>query len=232
MYKDISRLVSQSIDKETISIWEHCNKPEINFTALGVAESPFIMAILKKFAKLGIKIYSAGDWWKWPFVIDRETSGQTIPYNDRAYENDIDAISPHSPYAMSCDAAAIISVLTEISEFKDAHVCIVGRGHAVKGLTPMLIVNDYTVTQCHSHTKNIKTDLYGCEVIVWTAQEFRQPGKTKFTTDTFPHTAQLILDISNAIPRDFRPSLTVHNIGMVTTSILVNRAVRTFCNRG
>lgn len=221
MYKDISRLVAQGIDKDTELLMEqYGRKSQVGLNLIG--DTIFMAAIEAKLKRLGITRRTSHDFWDEPFVVDTEMENPPkAPFTDKAVVNDIDHVYFGDQNAMSVDAAACLEVLTQISDFKEAHIAVCGRGHAVKGLPKALIKNDYTVTQCHSQTKDIKRVISRADVIIWTLPEW------PFLAGSFPTEPKLIMNVSYYVPSSFSPA-KVMKVGNVATSILINRAVRAY----
>ena len=221
MYKDISRLVAQAIDKDTELLMEqYGHRSYVGLNLVG--DSVFTTSIETKMKKLGIRRQTSLDFWEMPFVVDTEMENPPkAPYSEKARNNDIDYVYWSGRDSMSADAAACLQVLTQLSEFKESHIAVCGRGHAVKGLTDALLANDYTVTQCHSKTKDIKKAIHHTDVIIWTIPDW------PFFAGSFPPDPRLIIDVSYHVSKDFPPS-KVMRIGNVTTSIIINRAIRTY----
>lgn len=221
MYKDISRLVAQGIDTDSLLLLEqHGRNSQVGLNLVG--DSIFTTAIETKLKKLGIRQYTSADFWEQPFVVDTEMENPPkAPFTDKAVANDIDHVYWSERNSMSADAAACLQVLTNLTEFKDGHVAVCGRGHAVKGLVNALLANDYTISQCHSKTKDMKKVIRNADVIIWTIPDW------PFFAGSFPPDPRLIIDVSYRVSKDFTPA-KVMRIGNVTTSIIVNRAIRAY----
>lgn len=219
MYKDIARLVAQCIDKDSLLLMEqYGRKSQVGLNLVG--DSIFTTAIESKLKKLGIRQHTSGDFWDLPFVVDTEMENPPkAPFTDKAVANDIDHVYWGARDSMSADATAALALITEISEFKDCIVAVGGRGHGVKGLTRALIANDYTVTQCHSHTKDVKYAIHTADILVWSEPEW------PFLAGAFPVRTRLIIDISYRVPKAF-PQDKVVRVGNIATSTIINRAIR------
>ena len=220
MYTDITRLISHWIDKDTLCRLEaYGRNSKLGLNLVG--DSIFTTAIQHKCDKLGIKTRTTPEFWDLPFVVDDEMENPPrVPRTEKAMDNDIDHVYWSDKTDMSANAAAALSVITDLSEFKNCIVAVCGRGHGVKGLARSLIVNDYTVTQCHAYTKDIKYAIHTADVVVWAQQDW------PFIAGAFPVRTRLIIDISYQVPKAFLPDKVVH-VGNIATSILINRAMST-----
>lgn len=88
---------------------------------------------------------------------------------------DVDGFKLDTPF-FPCTPIGIISYLQACNfNFDGAHVVVIGRSEIVgKPLAQMLTNLNATVTLCHSHTKNLATHIYHCDLIVCAV------GKAKF----------------------------------------------------
>lgn len=209
-YKTIAPTIANNINANTLSILN--GRKEIDLSVLG-AESQFTQAIDKKCEKIGIKRFPVYPVEAAPFIVDLEDS--TIS-TYKAGKNDIDACIDNSFYHMSCDAEACARIIGFLSDYENAHVGIVGRGHAVLGLANQLLAWNYTVTQCHSMTKDVNKAVSSCDVIVYAVPMW----------EPFDVENRFVLDVGYSVPRDLKSPKIIHNVGMVTTSLIVNRAAR------
>lgn len=127
---------------------------------------------------------------------------------------------------LSCTAKAVMMILRQLcDDLCGRHVCVIGRGHSVKGLAEILLTNDCTVTVCHSKTKELGHATFPADVIVNSAP------KTHGISGVLPAVGTIILDISGrlAVWEDFAlvDYIGPQDIGRLNISILLNRfAVR------
>lgn len=120
-----------------------------------LGDSQFTRAVRKKAEAAGIEVVP--NPIDAPVIVDVEVYNEPVPFSCR---QDIDKTFT---IGMSCCAEA---VLNKLGNVEGKHVCIVGRGHAVKGLEKALIVGDATVTVCHSKTKSVKKASKNADILV------------------------------------------------------------------
>lgn len=154
-------------------------------------------------------------------VYDTETTEG--PYNVRPL-HDLDAISTPE---MSCTAEALALLLCQqYGLLRGKHICIVGRGHAVQGLAEFLLMNDCTVTLCHSKTEDLLRASYGSDVLVLAA-----PIPAGVPVGVVG--MDLVLDVSGArgpvadyIREEGSTYVSAQDIGRLNISVLLNRFVK------
>lgn len=192
----------------------------------GSETSPFIQSIRRKANALGIK-YNMGVSQLYAddvggVVIDTETSNVDPRFIDPIL--DIDCITPSSS-GLSCVASAILALLLGNNLACGKYITIVGRGHAVKGLAPLLTEQGATVTVAHSKTPMVNKATVGADVVVYAVPRSASFG---FTLDT----KDMVIDLSRVIPYpDLLPHAKyVDRIGKLTVSILLNRFAKN-CHR-
>lgn len=192
----------------------------------GEDTSPFIRSIRRKANTLGIKC-SVGVSHLYAddvggVVIDTETSTIDPRLIDPLL--DIDCITPSSS-GLSCVASAILALLLGNNLVCGKYITIVGRGHAVKGLAPLLTEQGATVTVAHSKTPMVNKATVGADVVVYAVPRTASFG---FTLDT----KDMVIDLSRVIPYpDLLPNAKyVDGIGKLTVSILLNRFAKN-CHR-
>ena len=192
----------------------------------GSETSPLIQSIRRKANALGIKcnmgvsqLY-ADDVGG--VVIDTETSNVNPRFIDPIL--DIDCITPSSS-GLSCVASAILALLLGNNLVCGKYITIVGRGHAVRGLAPLLTEQGATVTVAHSKTPMVNKATVGADVVVYAVPRSASFG---FTLDT----KDMVIDLSRVIPYpDLLPHAKyVDRIGKLTVSILLNRFAKN-CHR-
>ena len=177
----------------------------------------FTNAIEKKIQALGLHHVSTPGH-RMPYIYDLEKTPRCsyIPNN---LSNDIDRCNAsHHAWPASCDAQACKMIVEELWMQRVStgkHVGIVGRGHAVDGLYEALIGCDFTLTQCHSKTGNLAEALKPCDIIVYAAPVW----------NPFDTTGKYVLDVGYSVPKDGIEGTIAHNIGKLTVSIIINRAV-------
>lgn len=213
----IAPWIADNIDKETIKKLN--GRREIDFSIIG--DTVFTRAVKKKLEKLGIKYFQSQFGLmlsSQPFIIDIESENGYQVYN-LAKENDIDCcLKSTDCHDLSCVSEACFRIISSIVELKNMHIGIVGRGHAVLNLAKRLLDSDYTVTQCHSKTKDLDVALKSCDAIVYAAPKW-QP---------FEMNNRFVLDVSYTIPKDCGNVHLINNIGNLNTSIVINRAVNRY----
>lgn len=192
----------------------------------GSETSPFIQSIRRKAHTLGIKC-SMGVSQLYAddvggVVIDTETSNVDPRFIDPIL--DIDCITPSSS-GLSCVASAILALLLGNNLVCGKYITIVGRGHAVRGLAPLLTEQGATVTVAHSKTPMVNKATVGADVVVYAVPRSASFG---FTLDT----KDMVIDLSRVVPY---PDLIPHakyvdRIGKLTVSILLNRFAKN-CHR-
>lgn len=177
-------------------------------------ETPFLKAIKKKAANLGIYcVYkNRVDLNVTPTVVDTETYKEPFHLIN---QQDIDKIQCDG---ISCCANAILAFLTNI-DIAGKNITILGRGHAVKGLAHTLISNtDATITVCHSKTRNLYESTLFADILVVAA-----PVKPVQVSSL---AGKIVIDVSGTFKGFVPEDRYVGNIGKLTTSILLNRAAR------
>lgn len=214
-YNELVLELAFSVDRDTI---DRKHKDNI-LTIFGDEESPYVKALKRKCNNVGILtnkpvIYSGT--FKYPYVIDIETYRGVFPTTPR-FDTDIDHLFTQGT---SCVAEACEMVLNTLKRTGE-NVLIVGRGHAVKGLSEALIAEDFTVTVCHSRTANFYSLLSVADKIVYTAPEW-----INYTYDVLKKDA-VIIDVSGATKEHkYLSGRTITNIGKLTTSVTTNRVAR------
>ncbi|MDD6530677.1 MAG: hypothetical protein PUF41_11995 [Prevotella copri] len=177
--------------------------------------TPFLNAIRKKAEKLGIQCVNATDADKaetTPVVVDTEICKTIFELSDQV---DIDQIEHNG---LSSCAQAIAEAFDYLHTLDGSNVTIIGRGHSVQGLADILVRwNNCTVTVCHSQTKNLYESTRYADVIVVAA-----PVKPAQVSSLAGKT---IIDVSGTFKDFVGDEYYVGNIGRLTTSILLNRAV-------
>jgi len=152
-----------------------------------------------------------------PYVVDQE-SFPCGDYPVTPVSRGFDLDCGDTP-GMSCTAEAVSRIIKALAG-EHPHVCIIGRGHAVKGLAEDLLRQDCTVTVCHSKTRNLQCASYYADIIVNSA-----PGAEFGYGVCGP--GNLILDLGGGLSRWEHSSLVTYigprDIGRLNTSILLNR---------
>jgi hypothetical protein len=158
-----------------------------------------------------------------PYVVDRETCPKSrfsvIPGDRRC---DLDCSD--SP-GMSCTAEAVSMILRALMP-DPVQVCIIGRGHAVKGLAEDLLRGDNTVTVCHS-----KTNADGLRMLTRVADVTVNTARTLHPYYHFaPCTGSVLLDVSGSLST-WENSNTItyvgpRDIGRLNTALLINRLAK------
>lgn len=218
--KTVQNLIEQLIaetDYNTIERLAHPSCRHLVLSLVGSAESQYLRGVNAKAKKLGIatrwatKRDTMTDGF---YLFDKETAG-SVWHISPCY--DIDGI--YSP-DISCTAEAVYKILEKL-EMRERHVCVIGRGHAVKGLLETLIANDYTVTVTHSKTKNTTNAAFPADVIVNSSQI--TPCSVGACIGS------VVFDISGSLAEcKYEKDVTYissREIGRLNTSILLNRFV-------
>lgn len=185
---------------------------------VGSEESRYLKGVAAKARKLGLLCepyaYQLNNDLQIFCVFDRETS--ELAWYEGAYY-DLDCLwNPNDP---SCTAEACLWILEELNATEGAHVCIIGRGHAVKGLAERLLLRDATVTVCHSKTRDFTWPSLWADVIINSAPTMRP----------IPTADCIVLDVSGEMERWSDCNLIHYfgprDIGRLNISILLNRFV-------
>lgn len=178
-------------------------------------ETPFLNAIRKKAGRLGIQCINQDDVGteeSSPIVVDTEVCKAGFNLSEKL---DIDQIEHDG---MSSCAQAVSEAFDYLHTLDGTNVVIIGRGHAVQGLADTLVRwNDCTVTVCHSKTKSLYESTRYADVIVVAAPV--KPAQVS------PLAGKTIIDVSGTFKGFVDDTHYVGNIGRLTTSILLNRAV-------
>ena len=187
-----------------------------NFYLLG-EESLFVRALLNKAKKLNVTCVHKDELKPtiYPTVVDVETYKESFILT--SYQ-DIDFIQH---YGLSCCANAILDTLTTIG-VSGKHVCIVGRGHAVQGLSNALVKANATVTVCHTYTDNLFEVTKLADILVVAA-----PIKP---SEVALENLDIVVDVSGTFSSFKGWSQYINNIGKLTTSILLNRVCKKSTN--
>ena len=207
--KAIDQMVEE-LDRETIEAAPSWLKT----MHLVGGSSKYLKAISAKGYKIGVPVR-----WAQPdeegrdgyYLFDREC-GVSWPISERY---DIDAVWNQG---MSCTAEAVFRILDRL-KILHSHICIIGRGHAVKGLAGRLLDNDATVTICHSKTKNLTSAAFFSEIII---------NASPADVATFSACVDsVIIDISGSLSRWRDSNLATYigpgDVGRLNVSILLNR---------
>lgn len=176
-------------------------------------ESPFVRALLNKAKKFDITCIHKDELKPTihPTVVDVETYKESFILT--SYQ-DIDFIQH---YGLSCCANAILDTLTTIG-VSGKHVCIVGRGHAVQGLSNALVKANATVTVCHTYTDNLFEVTKLADILVVAAPI--KPNEVALEN------LDIVVDVSGTFSSFNGWSQYISNIGKLTTSILLNRVCK------
>ncbi|MCF8462949.1 MAG: bifunctional methylenetetrahydrofolate dehydrogenase/methenyltetrahydrofolate cyclohydrolase, partial [Rickettsiaceae bacterium] len=101
----------------------------------------------------------------------------------RAYLNDSDAFIP-------CTPLGILHLINTIPSSKNKHVVVIGRSMIVgKPLVNLLLNNDFTVTICHSKTKNLAKIIRSADIVVTAV------GSPKKFTEEYFTKGQIVIDV-------------------------------------
>ena len=95
------------------------------------------------------------------------------------------------PCIKPCTAAGVMDLLRYYNiELDGKDVTIIGRSNIVgKPLADMMMAEGATVTQCHSHTKQLQNHTDYADIVVSAI------GQPKFITDFYVHGCQTIIDV-------------------------------------
>lgn len=117
----------------------------------GSEDSRYLNAVESRARKLGLKVARNTEapemYFGGPAVADLDTV-EKFPFTPYG-EDDLDGVLTGRS---SCTSDAVRTILNEL-RLEQLHVCIIGRGHAVKGLAGGLLEDNATVTICHSRTR-------------------------------------------------------------------------------
>lgn len=208
MLNEIVNKLAEQYDDETFA---HSADKQLFLVG---GETPFLKAIKKKAANLGVYcVYKDRvDLNVTPTVVDTETYKEKFTLID---QQDIDKIQHDG---ISCCANAILAFLTNI-DIASKNIAILGRGHAVKGLAEELMrCTDATVTVCHSKTFNLYESTLFAHILVVAAPV--KPAQVSSLA------GKIVIDVSGTFKGFVPEDRYVGNIGKLTTSILLNRAVK------
>lgn len=124
--------------------------------------------------------------------------------------NQGDLASGINPCHTPCTPKGILYLMNALNVPKSSHVVIVGRSNLVgRPLAHLLTNNDFTVTLCHSKTKDLQKHLESADVIISAV------GKPKFITGDLK--GKLIIDVginrdeNGKLCGDVDPQLAEHN---------------------
>ena len=175
-------------------------------------DNPYFRAIRKAGAKAGVTVVD-GFRATMPVLVDSSCE-QTYVLTSN---NDVDNLMTDG---LSCVAEATLIMLRTYG-LTGKHVCIVGRGHAVKGLAQALLAEDATVTVCHSKTKYLMCLMQDADMVVVAA-----PIKEHFR----PRYTSVIVDVSGAFAEEEDKLKAVceytRHIGKLTVAVLLERVAR------
>lgn len=205
---DIVNKLCEQYDNETFA-----NSVDKQLFLVG-GETPFLKAIKKKATNLGIycTYKDRVDLNTTPTVVDTEVYKELFHLIS---QQDIDKIQCDG---ISCCANAILAFLTNI-DIAGKNITILGRGHAVKGLAEELMYcTDATVTVCHSKTRNLYESTLFADILVVAAPV--KPAQVSSLA------GKIVIDVSGTFKGFVPKDRYVGNIGKLTTSILLNRAVK------
>ena len=205
---DIVNKLCEQYDNETFA-----NSVDKQLFLVG-GETPFLKAIKKKATNLGIycTYKDRVDLNTTPTVVDTEIYKELFHLIS---QQDIDKIQCDG---ISCCANAILAFLTNI-DIAGKNITILGRGHAVKGLAEELMYcTDATVTVCHSKTRNLYESTLFADILVVAAPV--KPAQVSSLA------GKIVIDVSGTFKGFVPKDRYVGNIGKLTTSILLNRAVK------
>lgn len=205
---DIVNKLCEQYDNETFA-----NSVDKQLFLVG-GETPFLKAIKKKATNLGIycTYKDRVDLNTTPTVVDTEVYKELFHLIS---QQDIDKIQCDG---ISCCANAILAFLTNI-DIAGKNITILGRGHAVKGLAEELMYcTDATVTVCHSKTRNLYESTLFADILVVAAPV--KPAQVSSLA------GKIVIDVSGTFKGFVPENRYVGNIGKLTTSILLNRAVK------
>lgn len=212
-YKKIPAALAEGYDKLTKEMLRQSDLL-LALSYRGDREAPFLRALCRKAEALGFLVTSQAITA--PTVTDREAYAGVPPFN-----TDIDAVCGGSHYWIPAVSFGLLRIIQE-AELDRKNICIVGRGHAVKGLDAELLAADHTVTVCHSKTdlKTLADHIARAEVLVMATPEL--PDGLEWPE------AELILDVSGVLGGAIAEACDNYvgpgAIGRLTTSILCNRA--------
>lgn len=191
----------------------------------GSHDSRYLKGLAAKAKKLG----AAVRWFdclppnvcSFPYIIDMEhyTHGGTLTAPDRMIY-DLDSTF-HGNHESSCTAQACLAVLGALTCTEGINICIIGRGHAVKGLADELLRRNATVTVCHSKTKDLLPHTYLADVIINAAPD------THPLSDITKGRGCVVLDVSGSLKAwdgsNIMTYIGAQDIGRLNTSIALNR---------
>ena len=208
IYTEIIKTLSEQIDGETIALLPTSGK----LLLLGSQDSIFLKSIKRKADSLGI-MYDHTFRFTPPYqgaVVDTETCP-----SDLQLSSDVDIDHSFSD-GLSSVSQGVFALLLAADLVHKKNITIVGRGHAVKGLAQALIYNNATVTVAHSKTTSLLQATQNRDVVIYATPNVSQ--------DISYNTAELVIDLGNAVPHPDRLSCEyINRIGQLTVSVLLNR---------
>ena len=206
--------LAEELDRETS---EKGSREKLQM--FGSEDSRYLNAVEDRARKLGLKVArntEAPVYLDGPVVVDTETIDgfPIIPF--KSY--DLDGVESNRA---SCTSEAVRTILDKLL-LDRPHVCIIGRGHAVKGLAAGLLEDDATVTVCHSRTRWLAEIAGIADVVVNSAPEIPD-------TEFIFHRCCTLVDISGGLSRYKHSGELTYigpgEVGRLNVSILLNRFV-------
>lgn len=222
MNEMIDKLVADLDERTRVALEGRAHESAIHL--YGSRESRYLKGIAGKAKKFWVPVRWFDcrpplTFFEGPIIIDRESNEDAfeevfIPYG----EHDLDCIQHEG---MSCTAEACMYILRALRAMEGKHVCIIGRGHAVKEMAEHLLARDATVMVCHSKTRDLLSCTYWADVIVNGA-----PG-TQPLSDVTRSRNSVVLDISGSLSAWENSNIMTYigprDIGRLNTSLVLNR---------
>lgn len=215
------RTLIENIDAETR--WAP-RKKSAAAIILAPEDSPYLRAAKLKADQLGIRATVTKNLYNCPRNI---TEYPTVVDNSLGHnwgattEQDPDNLCPSHP-GMSCVAEAVYLTMARpglLGPEVGAHIVLVGRGHAVKGLEERLLARDATVTVCHSRTRDIGAILKTADMVVYCADTV---SDAVFQSLAVKEPA--VFDVSGAVEKaGLAVYASASDLGKLNVSILMNR---------
>lgn len=217
----IDKLVADLDERTRVALEGRAHETAIHL--YGSRESRYLKGIAGKAKKFWVPVR----WFDCPpplypdhpFIADTESIPEEycvcIP-EDKTL--DLDCIGQSG---LSCTAEACMYILRALNAMEGKHVCIIGRGHAVKHLANRLLYRNATVMVCHSKTRDLLSCTYWADVIVNGA-----PG-TQPLSDVTRSRNSVVLDISGSLSSWENSNIMTYigprDIGRLNTSLVLNR---------
>ena len=214
--KSFVKMLATYIDESTMRVLHSTTPWKLPpLLLIGSEDSIFFKSVKKKFDLYNVPCIIR-DHFVQPcggVIIDNDNIKDGIGLSE---ELDIDCMYHNG---MSCVSYAIFTLIEHSAKIDGAKITIVGRGHAVKNLKEFLESRGANVVVAHSKTEDMYKATSNKDIVVY--------ATPRLTQEIAHDTHELVIDLSDCVPY---PKLLncpyVNRIGTLTTSIILNRYVR------